>query len=135
MTTARLFRVVLPVSDVERAVFFYATVLNDPGERVSANRHYFDCGGTILALVQPTGVEGTFARPNPDHVYLAVPDLESVLDRCRRAGATSFDAQDQQPGIADRPWGERSFYLRDLDGNPLCFVEQTTEFTGGAFVP
>lgn len=135
MGTARLFRVILPVSDIERAVSFYATVLDDPGERVSPNRHYFDCGGAILALVQPAGVEGTFARPNPDHVYITVPDLEPVLDRCRRAGATSFDVHGQEPGIAGRPWGERSFYLRDLDGNPLCFVEQTTEFTGGAFVP
>jgi uncharacterized glyoxalase superfamily protein PhnB len=31
--------------------------------------------------------------------------------------------------IANRPWGERSFYLRDPFGNPLCFVDETTVFT------
>ena len=29
-----------------------------------------------------------------------------------------------------RPWGERSFYLRDPFGNPLCFVDAATLFTG-----
>jgi hypothetical protein len=32
--------------------------------------------------------------------------------------------------IATRPWGERSFYLRDPFGNPLCFVDAATLFTG-----
>jgi catechol 2,3-dioxygenase-like lactoylglutathione lyase family enzyme len=130
--TARLFRVILPAGDIERSVAFYATVLEDSGERVAPNRHYFDCGGTILAVVEPAGDEGTFTHPNPDHIYLAVDDLESARERCVRAGATSFDVSDQEPGIAVRPWGERSFYVRDMDGNPLCFVERGTEFTGTA---
>jgi len=29
-----------------------------------------------------------------------------------------------------RPWGERSFYAHDPFGNPLCFVDATTIFTG-----
>jgi hypothetical protein len=32
--------------------------------------------------------------------------------------------------IATRPWGERSFYLHDPFGNPLCFVDSRTLFTG-----
>ena len=32
--------------------------------------------------------------------------------------------------IARRPWGERSFYLREPFGNPLCFVDSATLFTG-----
>jgi hypothetical protein len=29
-----------------------------------------------------------------------------------------------------RPWGERSFYAFDPDGNGLCFVDERTVFTG-----
>jgi hypothetical protein len=32
--------------------------------------------------------------------------------------------------IATRPWGERSFYTQDPFGNPLCFVDSNTLFTG-----
>jgi hypothetical protein len=34
--------------------------------------------------------------------------------------------------IAVRPWGERSFYLHDPFGNPLCFVDARTLFTGAS---
>jgi hypothetical protein len=33
-------------------------------------------------------------------------------------------------GIVVRPWGERSFYVVDPWGNPLCFVEEGTVYTG-----
>ena len=55
--TARLFRVIVPVPDVDRAAEFYALLLGIAGERVVPTRHYFDCGGTILALVDPSGHE------------------------------------------------------------------------------
>ena len=32
--------------------------------------------------------------------------------------------------IEVQPWGERSFYCLDLDGNRLCFVDETTLFLG-----
>jgi catechol 2,3-dioxygenase-like lactoylglutathione lyase family enzyme len=49
----RLYRVILPVSDIERAAEFYGLMLGHRGERVSPGRHYFDCGGTILACYDP----------------------------------------------------------------------------------
>jgi predicted enzyme related to lactoylglutathione lyase len=127
--TVHLFRVILPVANVDEAARFYGAILGWPGERVSANRHYFDCGGTILALVDPRQEMGDL-RPNIDHVYFAVEDLEAAHSRAASAGCMSLDAQ-----IASRPWGERSFYARDPWGNPFCLVEQGTEFTGGRFVP
>ncbi len=42
MASARLFRVILPVADIEAAAAFYATLLDDAGMRVSPGRHYFD---------------------------------------------------------------------------------------------
>jgi catechol 2,3-dioxygenase-like lactoylglutathione lyase family enzyme len=121
----RLFRVILPVSDVDQAAAFYGRLLGFPGERIAPNRHYFDCGGTILALVDPSGHHGAF-RPNPDHVYFAVDDLEAAFDRARDAGCGELE-----PAIAVRVWGERSFYARDPFGNPLCFVDAATTYTGG----
>ena len=49
----RLFRVILPVTDIEEAKKFYELVLGIAGERVSPGRHYFDCGGTVLACYDP----------------------------------------------------------------------------------
>ncbi len=48
-----LFRVIVPVEDVERAAAFYARLLGVDGERVTSGRHYFDCEGTILACWDP----------------------------------------------------------------------------------
>ncbi|MCH7522485.1 MAG: VOC family protein [Chloroflexi bacterium] len=125
----RLYRVILPVSDIEGAAKFYDRLLGFEGERVSSNRHYFDCGGTILACVDPAG-EGLEFRPNLDHVYFAVDDIEAVFKRAKEAGCSWLE-----DGISSRPWGERSFYAKDPFGNPICFVDEKTVFTGGRFVP
>ncbi|MCZ6617300.1 MAG: VOC family protein [Gammaproteobacteria bacterium] len=131
-----LYRVIVPVSDIEKAAEFYGAVLNQPGERVSPGRHYFQCGGTILACFDPRADgEGSSSPPNPQHIYLSETDLETVYERCRAAAANFDDKQLHGGGpslgeIATRPWGERSFYLHDPFGNPVCFVDDKTVFTG-----
>jgi predicted enzyme related to lactoylglutathione lyase len=124
--TARIFRVIIPVSDIEAAAAYYAAVLEAPGERISPGRHYFDCGGVILACFDPRADGDPWdARPNPDHIYFAVGDLDG---HCKRVRA--------QPGgellrpIETQPWGERSFYCADPFGNKLCFVDEHTLFRG-----
>lgn len=42
----KLFRVILPTTDIEKAARFYGAVLGADGIRVSPGRHYFDCEGT-----------------------------------------------------------------------------------------
>ncbi len=37
----RLYRVILPVSNIDEAAAFYCYLLGIPGERVSPGRHYF----------------------------------------------------------------------------------------------
>jgi extradiol dioxygenase family protein len=130
----RLFRIVVPVADVERAAKFYGELLGIQGQRVSGGRHYFDCGGVILALLQPSA-DGDVkaAQPLPDYIYFAVADLEAVFARAERLGGLSSETGDgslPMGKIAVRPWRERSFYTRDPFGNPLCFVDQKTLFTG-----
>jgi uncharacterized glyoxalase superfamily protein PhnB len=124
---ARLFRVILPVTDIDAATAFYSALLDQLGQRVSKGRHYFDCGGVILACFDPRrDGDGFDARPNPDHIYFAVADLEGTFEKAKRLGCAELDSQ-----IQLQPWGERSFYAKDPFGNPICFVDERTVFTGG----
>jgi catechol 2,3-dioxygenase-like lactoylglutathione lyase family enzyme len=123
---ARIYRVILPVTDIEKAAEFYGDLLGQSGRRVSAGRHYFDCCGVILACFDPRSDGDEFdARPNPDHIYFAVPDIERAFERARQ-----LDCREIEPKILVRPWGERSFYFKDPFGNPICFVDEGTLFTG-----
>jgi catechol 2,3-dioxygenase-like lactoylglutathione lyase family enzyme len=130
----QLYRVILPVDDVASAAEFYSTLLAMPGMRISPGRHYFDCGGVILALYSPKA-DGDTAEPRPnfEHVSFAVDDLDAVHARARQLGGLSIETGDGRlpmGEIAVRPWGERSFYMRDRFGNPLCLVDARTVFTG-----
>jgi predicted enzyme related to lactoylglutathione lyase len=128
METANLYRVILPVPDIERATAFYGAVLGSLGRRVSPGRHYFNCGNTILACYDPIADgdgEHDGWRFHPfQFFYFAVPDLETVLARVQKAGG-SIDA-----GIKTMPWGERVFYARDPFGSRISFVDARTLFTG-----
>jgi predicted enzyme related to lactoylglutathione lyase len=126
VATTRVFRVILPVSSIEAAAEFYAAVLLQPGVRISPGRHYFGCGGVILACFDPRADGDPWdATANPDHVYLAVSDLEACCERVART-----EGQIREP-IRTQPWGERSFYCTDPSGNKLCFVDEQTLFTAG----
>lgn len=132
---AHLYRVIVPVSDIDAARVFYAAVLGAPGRRVTPGRHYFDCEGTILACFDPQADgDGYAARPNPEPLYLAVDSLDAAFAACRAAGATFPEASPPGVGplgrIARRPWGEESFYVGDPFGNPLCFVSRSSVFDG-----
>ncbi|NOT02381.1 MAG: VOC family protein [Phycisphaerales bacterium] len=130
----KLFRVVLPVSGIDRAAKFYEAVLGEPGMRVSAGRHYFDCDGVILACFDPRADGDAWeAKPLPEWIYIAVDDLQRTYDTCAAAGAKMADGDvhgDPAGKIARRPWGERSFYAHDPFGNKLCFVDRGTMFVG-----
>ena len=123
---ARLYRVIVPVADINRAKVFYAALLEQEGRPVSPGRHYFGCEGVILACFD-TRADGDpwDATPNPDYIYLSVDDLEGALGRAESAGASIT-----RP-IQTWPWGERSFYCADPFGNKLCFVDSATLFTAG----
>ena len=127
MASARLFRVILPVSSIEAAAVFYSAVLEQPGIRISPGRHYFGCGSTILACFDPRADgDGWDASPNPDHMYFAVDDLDEYYRRVSGRPNVSVIRP-----IATQLWGERSLYCTDPFGNKLCFVAEGTMFTGG----
>jgi predicted enzyme related to lactoylglutathione lyase len=127
MGSTRLFRFIIPALNIEDAAAFYSAVLEQPGKRVSPGRHYFGCGSAILACVDPRADGDPWdAKPNPDHVYLAVDDL----DACYKRVSGQPNGSILRP-IETQPWGERSFYCADPFGNKLCFVDERTVFTSG----
>jgi predicted enzyme related to lactoylglutathione lyase len=127
-----LFRLILQVDDLDKALDFYAKLLGDPGRRIPrASRHYIDCGPVILALVD-VAAGGEKAKAIPDYIYFAVRDLDEVYSRASNLGCLSTeDVHGASAGeVVVRPWGERSFYVKDPWGNGLCFVDDKTLFTG-----
>jgi predicted enzyme related to lactoylglutathione lyase len=130
-TNPRLFRLLLEVSNLEAAVAFYASLLGVSGRTVRGGRHYFDCGGVIVGLVDVSAADRP-VRPMSEYLYFAVSDLEAVFERATSLGCL---ASEQVHGAAAgeivvRPWGERSFYAADAYGNRLCFVDDSTLFVG-----
>ena len=130
-----LYRVILPVTEIEQAVRFYTEILGEPGRRVSGGRHYFGAGepaDAVLACYSPeddgdTPRYGTQWHPHPlQYVYFSVDDLEGARDRCLSAGAVNVT------DIDEMPWGETKSYAQDPFGNPISFVQTGTEFLGNA---
>jgi catechol 2,3-dioxygenase-like lactoylglutathione lyase family enzyme len=132
--SARLFRVIMPVSNLDESARFYSALFDTPGFRVSNGRHYFDCGGVILAVYDPAADGDTKPiHSNAEHVYFAVPDLQAVFMRAQKIGGLSTatgDGRLPMGEIARRPWGEVSFYMHDPSGNPICFVDETSIYRG-----
>ena len=130
----KLFRVILPVSDVDRAARFYETVLGVAGMRISPGRHYIDCDGTILACFDPRrDGDGYDPAPNPEWLYFAVDEIDTVYGACKKAGASLCEGEvhgGPAGEVTTRPWGERSFYFEDPFGNKICIVDRATCFTG-----
>lgn len=121
----RVFRLIVPASDIDASRRFYERLLDLDVDDTVPTRLYFHCGEVILALVAwPTGDGDQPLRPNPDNIYFATNELDAALGRAEAAGAEITSP------IARRTWGERSFYCRDPDGNPLCFVDEDTLFLG-----
>jgi len=133
MASAKLFRVALQVADLSQAAEFYTKLLDDPGIPIPrGSRHYFNCGSVILALVDVAKGAGERPSPTPDYIYFAVNNLDEVFARAKALDCLAQDRyHDQNAGeIVKRPWGEVSFYVEDPWGNGLCFVDETTLFTG-----
>jgi len=121
-----IFRIFVPVTDHDKAVAFYQQLLGVEGNLIHSGRRYFYCGPVILAVIENKGT------PIGDHIYFSVPNLETVFARAKDLNCLERSDVHGAPSddIVVRPWGERSFYARDPDGNGLCFVDENTLFTG-----
>ena len=126
----KLFRVTLEVADLERATQLYAALFGLDGQRYPGARHYFDCGGVIVAVLDVSR-GGMAPTPGPKSLYFAVDDVDAVHARADQLGVLAPYQVHGEPASAviTRPWGERSFYVVDPWGNDLCFCENGTLFT------
>ncbi len=126
----KIFRVTFEVSNLDEATAFYAKLLDTPGKRHPGARHYFDCGGVILAVLD-VSQGGMRPTPGPKSLYFAVADVDGAHARAASLRALApFKVHGQPAGdIVERPWGEKSFYVTDPWGNELCFVQDGTLYT------
>jgi predicted enzyme related to lactoylglutathione lyase len=126
----KLFRVTLEVADLERATQLYAALFGLDGRRYPGARHYFDCGGVIVAVLDVSR-GGMPPTPGPKSLYFAVDDVDAVHTRAEQLGVLAPYQVHGEPAraVITRPWGERSFYVVDPWGNDLCFCENGTLYT------
>jgi catechol 2,3-dioxygenase-like lactoylglutathione lyase family enzyme len=133
----RIFRVLIAAKNLAESKRFYEAILGGRGRYVAGGRVYFDCGPVILGLLDYSTVAEA-ERPHPtEAIYFATNDLEEVHRRARKlgcldAGLIHNDSANRAGEVVVRPWGELSFYAQDPAGNPICFVEARTKFTGTA---
>jgi catechol 2,3-dioxygenase-like lactoylglutathione lyase family enzyme len=130
LTEPRLFRVTLEVADLDRATDLYRELLGIDGQRHPGARHYFDCGGVILAVLD-VSQGGLSPTPGPKSLFFAVDDVEAVHQRAARLGVLApYQVHGEPAGdVIERPWGERSFYVVDPWGNDLCLCQDGTLYT------
>ncbi|HTQ47277.1 MAG TPA: VOC family protein [Polyangiaceae bacterium] len=126
----KVFRVTFEVTNLDEAAAFYAKLLDTPGKRHPGARHYFDCGGVILAVLD-VSQGGMKPTPGPKSLYFAVADVDAVHARASALKALAPFKVHGQPAseVIVRPWGEKSFYVTDPWGNELCFVQDGTLYT------
>ena len=128
--------VVIPVSDVERAVKFYASLgwrqdVTPPGSGV----FQFTPPGSGCSV--QWGVGRTTAAPgSAQGLWLIVTDIQAALDKLAAAGAKAdevyhFGAGGKADGLDPERNSYRSFAsFRDPDGNRWLFQEITTRLPG-----
>lgn len=125
----RVFRIIIPVNDIESASKFYSTVFDLSGNRVSEGRHYFILGNTIVALYSPNDDgddinEGWKLHEN-HIIYFAVENLSALQSKLLLLNWIKIDKE-----IINTPWGETLFYAIDPFDNHVCFVDEKTVFSG-----
>jgi hypothetical protein len=122
-----LFRINVEVGDIAQATKDWSTLLGQEGRGQAGMRTYFSAGAVTLQVVQCQP-----PHPAAKALYFLVDELEPYYERAKQLGWLSKEMVHGQVGgeIAVRPWGERSFYVEDTWGNPLCFVQTGTTYPG-----
>ena len=129
--------VTLPVSDVDRAKAFYASlgwrfdidlVVSDDVRTVQFTPPHSGCSIQI-------GKGGTRAEPgSAQALILVVDDIDAARDDLVRRGVDVSEVQEARPPGFDAPEGERSYFARasfsDPDGNSWVLQEVTTRLPG-----
>jgi catechol 2,3-dioxygenase-like lactoylglutathione lyase family enzyme len=126
----QFFRLNIEVGDLVEAIAFYTKLLGVQGRKQPGHRCYFDCGSVTLQVVDVSSNGSPHLAAKS--LYFTVNNLEAAFDRAKTLNCLSRqEVHDALAGgIVVRPWGERSFYAVDPWGNPLCFVDEGTVYSG-----
>lgn len=127
MKVASFDYTVLVVEDLDRAVTFYVDVLGLDLNHRSGPYAQLRTGATRLALYQRAamaetlGIELEAPAENAPAFELGffVVNVDNAYAELVVSGATAVTPP------ADRPWGQRTAYVRDPDGNLIELVEPT----------
>lgn len=118
--------VVVLTDDMDRALGFYCDVLGLPLGHRSGPFAQLDTGRTRIALYEREAMADTLGfeirRPGaeapPFELGFKVDDVDGAYAEIVRAGAEGVTPP------TDRPWGQRTAYVRDPDGNLIELVTQ-----------
>ena len=121
MSTHKLHRIALPVTDIDAAEKFYSHVLQNPGKRISPDRHYYDLGSIILACYMPPGDQDWSYNDN-QYIYFSAPDLDEMRQRVEEGGGQCLTEN------AEMPWGETMFFATDPSGSRLGIAQEDKLF-------
>ena len=110
---------ILIVEDLERSLRFYTEVLGIPLKHRAPDYAQLATENTRLALYTRDAMSRTLgrplARPDPDapgcEIGFLVSDVAAAFETLTSLGAHPV----QKP--TQRPWGQRTAYLRDPDGH------------------
>jgi|ERR1700674_1044893 lactoylglutathione lyase len=117
--------IILIVADLDRAVQFYADVLGLPLGHRSGAYAQFNTGATRLALYRRDAMTETLGislKPPMDdapgfELGFKVVDVDAAFVEITERGATAVTLP------TDRPWGQRTAYVRDPDGYLIEFAQ------------
>lgn len=99
--------IILPVSDLKRAVAFYESILGLKKMKEWPNIAFFDVGGVQFGLAPGESVG----------IHLLVDDLDKAYQSLKEKGV-KFVSEPK-----DMPWGERTATFVDPDGNMLTLEQ------------
>jgi predicted enzyme related to lactoylglutathione lyase len=126
----------VPVSDVDRAKQFYASL----GWRFDIDLAVSDDIRTVQFTPPHSqcsihfGKGGTTAAPGSAGMFLVVDDIDAARDDLVSRGVDVSEVQVARPPGFDGPEGERSYFARatfsDPDGNGWVLQEITTRLPG-----
>jgi catechol 2,3-dioxygenase-like lactoylglutathione lyase family enzyme len=121
MMSARLTGVCLITEDVRRLASFYASVLRQEGEG-DDHYFYFQVGEVLLSIFPRQSMEGMAPGSTAGAgtggwvLELTVEDVDAEYARLTALGV------DFVKPLRTEPWGARSFWFRDPDGNVVDFL-------------
>ena len=120
--------VILVVEELDRSLAFWRDKLGLPLAHRAAGYAQFATGTTRIALITRAGMGETLGRrlssPPRDtaavEIGFKVDDVDAAWQELVDAGA------DAAVPPTDRPWGQRTAYVRDPDGHWVELAQQTS---------